>query len=88
MKAIVAALTPFVDVGVIAPSVNVIAGVVVEVATDPLTPFAVVTETLVTVPDPLEAGPIQVVPFDRHQCSFVPPPVVQSVAVVPSLTGI
>jgi hypothetical protein len=38
------------DEGVIAPSVRVIAGVVVAVATEPLTPFAVVTETLVTVP--------------------------------------
>ena len=37
-------------VGVIAPSVKEIAGVVVAVATVPLTPFAVVTETLVTVP--------------------------------------
>lgn len=37
-------------VGVIAPSVKLIAGVVVAVATVPLTPFAVVTETLVTVP--------------------------------------
>ena len=48
------------DVGVIAPSVNVIAGVVVEVATEPLTPFAVVTETEVTVPVPGAAGVAQV----------------------------
>lgn len=38
-------------VGLIAPKVKVIAGVVVAVATDPETPLAVVTETLVTVPD-------------------------------------
>ena len=38
--------------GVIAPSVSVIAGVVVADATEPETPLAVVTETLVTVPDP------------------------------------
>ncbi len=40
-------------VGVIAPSVRVIAGVVVGVATVPLTPLAVVTETDVTEPPPL-----------------------------------
>ncbi len=37
-------------VGVIAPRLNVIAGVVVEVATDPEIPFAVTTDTEVTVP--------------------------------------
>jgi hypothetical protein len=37
-------------VGVIAPRVSVMAGVVVAFATVPLTPFAVATETLVTVP--------------------------------------
>ena len=37
------------ELGVIAPSVKVIAGVVVGVATTPDTPFAVVTETDVTV---------------------------------------
>lgn len=45
------------DDGVIAPNVNVIAGVVVDVATEPETPFAVVTETEVTVP--LVAGAAQ-----------------------------
>ena len=39
--------------GVIAPSVRVIAGVVVGFATVPLTPLAVVTEVLVTVPPPV-----------------------------------
>ena len=39
--------------GVMAPSVMVIAGVVVGVATVPLTPLAVVTDVLVTVPLPL-----------------------------------
>jgi hypothetical protein len=41
------------ELGVIAPSDSVIAGVVVEVATLPLTPLAVTTETELTVPDPL-----------------------------------
>jgi hypothetical protein len=39
--------------GVIAPRVKVIAGVLVAFATVPDTPFAVTTETLVTVPVPL-----------------------------------
>jgi len=39
-------------VGVIAPRARVIAGVVVLVATVPETPFAAVTDTLVTVPLP------------------------------------
>jgi hypothetical protein len=47
-----AVVTPT-DVGLMAPSVSEMAGVVVEVATVPETPFAVVTETEVTVPDPL-----------------------------------
>jgi hypothetical protein len=34
------------------PRVKVIAGVVVSVATEPDTPFAVTTETEVTVPEP------------------------------------
>jgi hypothetical protein len=46
-------------VGVIAPRVSVIAGVVVGFATAPDTPFAAVTETEVTVPvvvlQPMEA---------------------------------
>ena len=41
------------EVGVMAPSVKVIAGVVVGVATIPLTPLAVTTEADVTVPSPL-----------------------------------
>jgi hypothetical protein len=47
-------VTPFTVVGVIAPRVREMAGVVVAVATVPETPFAVVTDTLVTVPVPLE----------------------------------
>jgi hypothetical protein len=43
-------VNPFTLVGVIAPSVREIAGVTVGVATDPDTPLAVVTDTLVTVP--------------------------------------
>jgi hypothetical protein len=39
--------------GVIAPSVKVIAGVVVGFATEPETPLAVTTETVVTVPPPM-----------------------------------
>lgn len=42
--------TELTDVGVIAPRVRLIAGVVVGFVTVPLTPFAVVTETVVTVP--------------------------------------
>ena len=37
--------------GVMAPSVSVIAGVVVGLATEPETPFAVATETVDTVPN-------------------------------------
>ena len=46
-----AALTPLVEVGVIAPKLKVIAGVVVAVATVPLIPFAVTIDALVTVPE-------------------------------------
>ena len=49
---IVAAVTPLVEVGVMAPRDKVIAGVVVAVATVPLIPFAVVTDTEETVPLP------------------------------------
>jgi hypothetical protein len=45
-------VAPFTEVGVIAPRVNVMAGVVVAVATEPDIPLAVTTETLVTVPEP------------------------------------
>lgn len=40
------------EVGVIAPSASEIVGVVVAFATEPLTPFAVLTLTEVTVPVP------------------------------------
>jgi hypothetical protein len=43
-------ITELTDVGVIAPRVRLIAGVVVGSLTEPLTPFAVVTDTSVTVP--------------------------------------
>ena len=52
--------------GVIAPRVSVIAGVVVAVATVPDTPLAVTTETLVTVPvppPPAESTRIRPVPW-------------------------
>jgi hypothetical protein len=39
------------ELGVIAPKVKVIAGVVVAVATEPETPFAVMIEVEVTVPE-------------------------------------
>jgi hypothetical protein len=54
---------PLTDVGVMAPRVSEIAGVVVAVATVPDTPFAVLTDTDVTVPEPppppppAESGP-------------------------------
>ena len=46
------------ELGVIAPRVSVIAGVVVAVATEPETPFAGVTETEVTVPEPPPPPPL------------------------------
>jgi hypothetical protein len=57
------------EVGVIAPRVRVIAGVVVLVATEPETPFAVVTLTEVTVPVPAAVQ----VPSARRKFA-VPPP--------------
>jgi hypothetical protein len=56
------------DDGVIAPSVRVIAGVVVGFATVPLTPLAVVTEVLVTVPPPVPVALIVLPVIER----FVP----------------
>ena len=54
---VIAAPAPIATVdGVIASNVSVIAGVVVAVATEPETPLAVVTETLVTVPVPPPLG--------------------------------
>lgn len=48
------------ELGVIAPSVKVIAGVVVGLLTDPETPFAVTTDTVVTVPlPPPPPAPVQ-----------------------------
>ncbi len=44
--------TPLTDVGVIAPRESVIAGVVVGLATLPDIPFAVTTDTDVTLPEP------------------------------------
>lgn len=48
---------PFTLVGVIAPSVREIAGVVVAFATEPDTPLAEVTDTDVTVPVPPHPPP-------------------------------
>lgn len=42
----------FTELGVIAPNVSVIAGVVEALATEPLTPLAVTTDTDETVPPP------------------------------------
>lgn len=80
INAIVAALTPLVEVGVMAPKVRVIAGVVVAVATVPDTPLAVVTDTVVTVPEPppMMAHPVAL-PFARTPVGALP--VVQSVGV-------
>lgn len=44
-------VNPLTEVGVMAPNVSVIAGVEFEVATDPLIPLAVTTDTSVTVPE-------------------------------------
>lgn len=52
---------PLTLVGVIAPSVNVIAGVDVGLATLPETPFAVTTLTLVTLPVPRPVAEIVMV---------------------------
>ena len=59
---------PLTVVGVIAPRVKVIAGVVVAVATDPETPLAVVTETLVTLPAPAVLGVLSAL----HEAAVVP----------------
>ncbi len=45
-------VNPFTEVGVIAPAIIVIVGVVVALATVPEKPFAVATDTVVTVPEP------------------------------------
>src|SRR5574337_39144 len=66
-------------VGVIAPSVIVIAGVVVGFATTPLTPLAVTTETEVTEPVPEIVCHVGVLPgpFDVRTCPNDPsvPPI-------------
>src|SRR6185312_3588489 len=73
-NAIVAALTPLVEVGVIAPRVKVIAGVVVAVATVPETPFAVTTETAVTVPVPVGVKHPTAFPFAPTPVAATPAP--------------
>ena len=66
---------PLILDGVIAPRLSVIAGVEVEVATDPDTPFAVTTETSVTVPLPL--GVTASKPLSaRFLLTIVPAPIV------------
>jgi hypothetical protein len=45
-------VTELTEVGIMAPNASVIAGVVVELATEPDIPLAVTTETDVTVPVP------------------------------------
>jgi hypothetical protein len=54
--------------GVMAPSISDIAGVVVGVATVPETPFAVTTETLVTLPEPPQ-GPASLMMFGPTQAA-------------------
>ena len=66
------------DEGVIAPSARVIAGVVVAVATVPDTPFALTTDTLVTVPEP--PPPVQPV--------VVTPPLASEQTAVPAVLEI
>ena len=61
-------VTEFTLVGVIEPKASVIAGVVVDVATVPLIPLAVVTLTLVTLPPP-SATKLMFVP---SVCKFFP----------------
>jgi len=70
-------VNPFTLVGVIAPRVKVIAGVVVAVATLPDTPFAVVTDTDVTVPEPPPVAE-RVVPSNDN-----PLPIVTALIAVP-----
>lgn len=67
--------TEFTEVGVIAPRVKLMAGVVVALATVPDTPLAVVTETDVTVPVPPEAihfSPVACVESDDSTVPFAP----------------
>lgn len=63
---------PFTLVGVIAPATIVIAGVVVAFATLPEKPFAVATDTVVTVPDPDTAAQLEVVPLVVRNCPDFP----------------
>ena len=60
---VVANVSPLTVEGVIAPKVKVMAGVVVAFATVPDMPLAVVTETLVTVPEPPPASVVHANPL-------------------------
>jgi len=63
------------EVGVMAPRVKVMAGVVLAVATDPLTPLAVTTEAEVTVPplpDAVKVPPLKVSPLPTVITSALP----------------
>jgi hypothetical protein len=74
----------FTDVGVIAPRVRVIAGVVVAVSTLPETPLAVVTETLVTVP--LPPPPLGTARTPSSRMNLVPsgvPDAIRAIGTVP-----
>ena len=66
-----ARVRPFTDVGVIAPALMVIAGVVVALETVPENPLAVFTETEVTVPDE-EEGVCQVAAVPEVAVSTCP----------------
>ena len=61
------------DVGVIAPSVMVITGVVVAVATDPETPAAVATDADVTVPPEDPAAGMLMIGFAAVPVMVTPP---------------
>lgn len=63
--------TEFTLLGVMAPRVRVMSGVVVGFATLPDTPFAVTTDTLVTVPDP-EGAAAHVTPPAPSDCEILP----------------
>lgn len=75
--------TPFTDDGVISPRERLIAGVVVEVATVPDIPFAVVTDTLVTVPLPPPPPPDAAISISISL--FVGSSVIVTVTLVPSM---
>ena len=73
---VVVIVRPLTDVGAIAPAMIVMAGVVVALATVPENPFAVATDTVVTVPDPHTVCHVgsTPAPFDVSTCPEFPTP--------------